>query len=96
MAYKLQLPSSSHMHPIFHVSQLKLCHGQQVEEGVLPNCEDDGRLAVEPVSIVERRLGKVNNKPVIFVLVQWANKPIRDATWEPYHEFVARYPQFST
>ncbi|GJV88852.1 hypothetical protein Tco_1532790 [Tanacetum coccineum] len=47
VAYKLQLPTTSLIHPVFHVSQLKKCHGQSVVEGVLPSCEDDRRLVVE-------------------------------------------------
>nr|GEW49339.1 retrotransposon-related protein [Tanacetum cinerariifolium] len=39
-------------------------------KGVLPSCADDGRLVVKPVAVLERRLGKVKNKPVMFVLVQ--------------------------
>ncbi|GJW51736.1 retrotransposon-related protein [Tanacetum coccineum] len=95
VAYKLQLPTTSLVHPVFHVSQLKKCHGQVAVEGVLPSCTNDGRLVVEPMAVLERRLGKVHNKPVMFVLVQWANQGPKDATWEVYHEFVARFPQFA-
>jgi hypothetical protein len=95
VAYKLKLPSSSQIHPVFHVSQLRKCHGHQVQEGVLPSCDDDGGITVEPVAILERRLGKVHNKPVMFVLVQWANMAKEDATWELYHDFVERFPQFA-
>nr|GEV90182.1 hypothetical protein [Tanacetum cinerariifolium] len=51
-----------------------------VVEGVLPSCEDDEKLLVEPVAVLERRLGKVQNKPVMFVLVEWANQGSEDAT----------------
>ncbi|GJV83496.1 reverse transcriptase [Tanacetum coccineum] len=44
VAYKLQLPTTSLVHPIFRVSQLNKFHGQTVVEGVLPRCEDDGIL----------------------------------------------------
>ncbi|GKC27067.1 reverse transcriptase [Tanacetum coccineum] len=49
-------------------------------KAVLPSCEDDGKLMVEPVAVLERRLGKVQNKLVMFVLVQWANQGPEDAT----------------
>ncbi|GKD11552.1 hypothetical protein Tco_1195959, partial [Tanacetum coccineum] len=82
VAYKLQLPTTSLVRLVFHVSQLKKCHGQTIMDGVLPRCKDDGRLVVEPTAVLERRLGKVQDKPVMFVLVQWANQGLKDATWE--------------
>ncbi|GJT42536.1 hypothetical protein Tco_0951251 [Tanacetum coccineum] len=44
--------------------------------GVLPQLREDGLLENRPMAILERRLGKVNNKPVMFVLIQWTNKPL--------------------
>ena len=95
VAYKLHLPPESLIHPVFHVSQLKKCHGQHMVEGSLPVCEPNGNMTLEPIAILERRLGKVHNKPVMYVLVQWANQSKDDATWEVYHEFVSRFPQFA-
>lgn len=95
VAYKLQLLIDSLIHPVFHVSQLKKCHSQTAVAGNLPLCEPNGNMNVEPVAVLERRLGKVGDKAVMFVLVQWANNSKEDATWEVYHEFVARFPQFA-
>ena len=36
-AYKLALPSSSSIHPVFHVSQLKVSHGKMSVSDVLPD-----------------------------------------------------------
>ncbi|GJX89623.1 putative mitochondrial protein [Tanacetum coccineum] len=94
VAYRLKLPSSSQIHPVFHISQLKKCHGKDHSVGVLPQLEKDDLLENKPMAILERRLGKVNNKPVMFVLIQWTNKLVDEATWEIYGDLIARFPGF--
>ncbi|GJY31597.1 reverse transcriptase [Tanacetum coccineum] len=94
VAYRLKLPSSSQIHLVFHISQLKKCHGKDHSMGVLPQLREDGLLENKPMAILERRLGKVNNKPVMFVLIQWTNKPVEEATWEIYGDLITRFPGF--
>ncbi|GJY29502.1 ALP1-like protein [Tanacetum coccineum] len=72
-AYKLHFPSGSQIHPVFHVSQLKLCKGVVDKPGTLPMCDNEGLLLVFPIKIINRRLGKLKNKVVAYVLVQWPN-----------------------
>ncbi|GJT72353.1 retrotransposable element Tf2 [Tanacetum coccineum] len=94
VAYKLQLPSHSLIHPVFHISQLKECKGDVNTMGTLPVCDNNGQLSAVPVAILERRLGKVNNKPEVFVLVQWSNRNKEEATWERFDDLMSRFPQF--
>nr|GEX61992.1 hypothetical protein [Tanacetum cinerariifolium] len=94
VAYRLELPNSSQIHPVFHVSQLKKCHGKDHNVGVLPQLKEDGLLENKPIAILERRLGKVNNKPVMFVLIQWTNKLVEEATWEIYEDLITKFPGF--
>ncbi|GJS87513.1 retrotransposable element Tf2 [Tanacetum coccineum] len=73
VAYKLQLLENSQIHPVFHVSQLKLCKGTNHQVGILPQCGPDEVLSVEPEAIIAKRLGKLHNKAVLYVLVKWVN-----------------------
>nr|GEV06803.1 hypothetical protein [Tanacetum cinerariifolium] len=94
LAYRIELPSSSQIHPAFHISQLKKCHGKDHSVRVLPQLREDGLLENKPMAILERRLRKVNNKPVMFVLIQWTNKPVEEASWEIYDDLITRFPGF--
>nr|GEY77900.1 hypothetical protein [Tanacetum cinerariifolium] len=47
--------------------------------GVLPFCGPDGVLSVEPEAIIGKRLGKLNNKAVLYVLVKWVNQTEEEA-----------------
>nr|GEU73097.1 hypothetical protein [Tanacetum cinerariifolium] len=56
--------------------------------------KEDVLLENKPMAILERRLGKVNNKPVMFVLIQLTNKLVEEATWEIYGDLITRFPGF--
>ncbi|GJV32930.1 hypothetical protein Tco_1393330 [Tanacetum coccineum] len=62
--------------------------------GVLPRLREDDLLENKPMAILERRLGKVNNKPIMFVLIQSTNKSVEEATWEIYGDLITRFPGF--
>ncbi|GJR90561.1 retrotransposable element Tf2 [Tanacetum coccineum] len=96
VAYKLQLPDHSQIHSVFHISQHKKCHGKDHHMGILPQLREDGLLEYKPMAILERSLGKQNNRPVMFVLTQWTNRPIEEATWEIYADLIARFPGFDS
>ncbi|GKE46070.1 retrotransposable element Tf2, partial [Tanacetum coccineum] len=95
VAYKLDLPSESQVHPVFHVSQLKSCKGNALKMGFLPHSGEDGLLAVEAERILDRRIGKLNNKAAVYVLVKWFNHSEEDATWEIAEDLIQRFPDFS-
>lgn len=44
--------------------------------------------------IVDRRLVKKKNKPVVQWLVQWSNHPEEEATWEEADFIVLQFPEF--
>lgn len=57
VAYKLDLPFSSKIHPIFHVSCLKKKVGQHIVPlPTLPPTDASGQLQHEPQKILDRRM----------------------------------------
>ncbi|GJT69044.1 retrotransposable element Tf2 [Tanacetum coccineum] len=93
--WKLALPAQAQVHDVFNVSQLKKCKGQKMNAGILPQCDDNGLIHVQPVAILERKLDKVGNAAGVFVLVQWANNDPADAMWESIKD-IQRLPKFAS
>ena len=56
MAYKLELPASSRVHPIFHVSCLKKVIGENLlVQTILPELDEEGKIILEPEEVTETR-----------------------------------------
>lgn len=95
VAYKLLLPASSQIHPVFHISQLKKHLGSHaIPEQGLPLIDDEGRILSEPVAVLERRLIPRNNEPIVQWKVHWANLPKSAATWEDAAFITKVFPSF--
>ncbi|GJW47619.1 gypsy/ty3 retroelement polyprotein [Tanacetum coccineum] len=71
--------------------ELKLCKGINHQVGSLLEYGRDGVLSVELEAIIGKRLGKLNNKAVLYVLVKWVNQAEEDATWELYTDLIKRH-----
>ncbi|GMI72911.1 hypothetical protein HRI_000960400 [Hibiscus trionum] len=95
VAYELQLPRKSRVHPVFHVSQLKKHIGSVEFQSDLPVIGPGGDISKEPHRILGRRFGRRGNKVVIEVLVEWANTFPKDATWEVLHQLKLQFPNFN-
>ncbi|XP_070040866.1 uncharacterized protein [Nicotiana tomentosiformis] len=94
VAYELQLPVGSKIHPVFHVYQLKKKIGDQVVPSMNPPyCSNEGQILIEPIVILERKMIKKGNKAALQVLVQWANLS-KKATWEDYHFLKSQFSRF--
>ena len=56
VAYKLGLPPKAKMHPIFHVSCLKLKLGHNITPSpTLPPADYEGQLSLEPEAILQKK-----------------------------------------
>lgn len=74
VAYRLNLPGSSRIHNVFHVSQLKKKLGKKhTVQTILPGIDDGGVLNPQPLAILDRKLIKKGNSPTTMVLIQWEN-----------------------
>jgi hypothetical protein len=85
VAYKLDLPGTMHIHPVFHVSRLR--------PYVDPRSFDPSRevpvrpppeiIANVPEYEVERILDKRRHRRRVEYLVKWVGYPNSESTWEP-------------
>lgn len=70
-AYKLKLPEGIQMHPVFHVSLLKISIEPRAPTSLqLPEIEDELEEQREPYAILDRRVVHQGAVPLIQVLVQ--------------------------
>lgn len=81
LAYRLQLPSGSKIHPVFHVSLLKKHIGDVVPTSSdFPQLTDDGYFVFEPAEVLDTRWVRLGNRLSEESLVRWKHLPQEDAT----------------
>ncbi|CAJ2652361.1 unnamed protein product [Trifolium pratense] len=95
VAYKLELPEGSKVHPVFHVSLLKKAVGNYHGEDKLPDLEGESGIVIEPEVVLARRIVQVQNEAIEQVLVQWKGQNIEEATWEDSVMMKSQFPQLS-
>nr|GEU78007.1 hypothetical protein [Tanacetum cinerariifolium] len=78
------------IHPVFHVSQLKACHTDNAVMREFPQCDTEGLIVASPLKLLQRKMVKQGNRPVVFSLIQWSNGTEDDATWEPLADLIKR------
>ena len=92
VAYRLQLPPQSRIHPILHVSLLKQYTGPippstVIHEDFLP------KATPTPHAIVAERTITIDQVPHHQVLVEWQGTTREDATWENWDHLVELYTE---
>jgi hypothetical protein len=80
VAYRLELPDSSRIHPVVHVSQLKLAKGFSCS--ATSSLPDELPEFSTPLRILQTRGIAKGKRFVQHVVVQWSNLPTDLATWE--------------
>jgi hypothetical protein len=57
MTYKLEVPVSSHMHPVFHVSCLKKVIVNNISvQTIFLELDEEGKIVLEPEAITDTRI----------------------------------------
>ncbi|GJT23813.1 zinc finger, CCHC-type containing protein [Tanacetum coccineum] len=89
------LPVDSKIHPVFHVSLLKLFSGSDTFKVTpIPGGNTEGHPVEEPVAICGTRAVLCDGRIEQQVLVQWAGRSPEEATWEWLSEFQNAYPAY--
>jgi hypothetical protein len=101
VAFRLELPSHMHLHPVFHVSLLEPCATSSIRNRVVPP-PPPLQLFDEPEYEVEPILDSKITRNKLYYLVDWFGYSPKDQTWEPAKnlsnaqeivaEFHRRYP----
>lgn len=86
VAYKLALPASSHIHPVFHVSQVKKVVPSSVTVDQLPVSLVGFQI---PELVLQRCLDSKGNTQA---LIKWSGLPPSLATWENLEAVQQAFP----
>jgi len=93
VAYHLDLPDHSQIHPVFHVSQLKpFLPNYTPVFSELPKVADLDAQNLRPEAVLDRRLVKKGGKAVPQALIKWSTLPATMATWEDWYVLQSRFP----
>jgi hypothetical protein len=88
VAFKLELPATSRIHPVFHTSKLNPCRGSTDSGLQLPPDNVDNMPAVQPLAVLDWKVTAGNR----LILVQWEGLFPEDATCEDFEEMLKTYP----
>jgi hypothetical protein len=84
VAYKLALPATSKIHPVFHVSCIKKVVGQNSKvQTILLELDEEGSLWLQPEAVLNTHEHHLRGKTIKAVLIKWKDTSPDDATWEP-------------
>ncbi|KAL0534210.1 hypothetical protein IC582_028498 [Cucumis melo] len=92
VAYKLDLPATTSIHPVFHVSQLKEFVGDQTE--VQPTSQFVNENLEWQAQPEEALKYQKNSAGGWEVLIRWKDLSEHEAPWECYNEIQQLYPTF--
>ncbi|PNX87538.1 hypothetical protein L195_g043629 [Trifolium pratense] len=93
VAFKLDLPSASKIHPVFHASLLKPCFDSTAEPLEMPIETYGNGPVIQPLAVLDWK--EESSAGTTQVLIQWKGLFPEDATWEDYEDICTTYPEFN-
>ena len=96
VAYKLKMPETAHIHPIFHIFVLKKFVGSSNQPYLpLPLTVGESGPMIQPIAVLDSRVLLRDSSQVDQVLIQWEIAGPEEATWEDVTWVKASYPHFN-
>ncbi|KAA0031986.1 Transposon Ty3-I Gag-Pol polyprotein [Cucumis melo var. makuwa] len=92
VAYKLELPPTAAIHPVFHVSQLKVVGNHTDVHSLVPFLTENVEWMAIPADIFGYRQHPPTKEWE--VLIGWQGLPSHEATWENCAVFAQQFPHF--
>ena len=93
MAYKLELPPSSRVHIVLHACLLKKVIGDNIiVQTILPEINEEEKIIIEPKTILETQIKKLQNQAITKYLIKWKNQPVEEVM-QKYDLFMQKHPQ---
>lgn len=92
VAYRLALPTTATIHPVFHVSMLRKALGQNQQPQPIPSIlTADLEWQSNPEAVEGMRY---NQKGTLEVLIKWQQLPSFENTWEEFDTLNEQLPNF--
>ena len=91
VAYRLELPPLSAIHPVFHVSQLKKAVG--ADHTVTPEPPSESSVWSIPERILQRRYLRQGTASVLQGLIKWTHLLESLTTWEKLADLQQQFPR---
>jgi hypothetical protein len=93
MAYKWELPPSSRVHPVFHVSCLRKVIGDKIlVQTIFPELDEEGKIILDPEAIIDTRICQLRNRSIPEYLIKLRKLSAKDSTWED-ESFIQKHPE---
>lgn len=95
VAYRLRLPASATIHPVFHVSQLRRAVGSTTPGAALPpQLAPNMELQARPSALRGVRQASRGTTAALEVLIHWENLPDHEDSWESFDRIKVAFLDF--
>ena len=96
VVYKLKLPDTARIHPIFHVSLLKKEVGfQAISPSIPASISSNMELIVKPAAVLGILPSRVSGVAGTKVLICWHDFPVYGDSWEIFEVIQSYFPNFN-